>query len=137
MDGSPLAADPDISVEVLVTDYFYRMNRKFIIIAEDGRAFGYAGPDQVKRVPQSQWHDTFVRTIAARFTHDTAVSPNAPALEALRKIQSNGVGHLAVLEGSKLVGTVSDSNFVNYLSVREALSFLPQRMSTEAAPSGR
>jgi Zn-dependent protease len=119
MDRSPLSAAPGTTVDTLVRDYFYKLNRKFIIVAEDGQAIGYIGPEQVRRVPQSQWHDTYARAIAARFTHDTVVSPSAPAVEALRKLQSNGIGHLAVLEGSKLAGTVSEMNFVNYLSVRD------------------
>jgi Zn-dependent protease len=137
MDRAPLTVGPDITVDTLVKDYVYRLNRKFIIVAEDGKALGYIGPDQIRRVLQSQWSDTFVRTIAANFTHDTVVSPNASAIEALRKIQSNGVGNLAVLDGSHLVGTVSDANFMNYLSVREALAPSPINTQVEASPSRR
>ncbi len=129
MDRAPLTAAPDITVDALVSDYIYRLNRKYIIIAEDGQALGFVGPAQIKPVPRLQWPDTFVRTIAARFTHDTAVPPTAPAGEALRKLQSNGVGHLAVLDGSTLAGTVSEASYVNYLSVREELA------STGAGPA--
>jgi Zn-dependent protease len=135
MDRAALAAGPDITVDALVNDYIYRLNRKFIIIAEEGQALGYVGPAQIKPVPKSQWHDTFVRTIAARFTHDTAVSPSAPAAEALRKLQSNSIGNLAVLEGSKLVGTVSETSFVNYLSVREELAAAGAAPPAETAAS--
>jgi Zn-dependent protease len=135
MDRAPLSAGPDITVDTLVNDYIYRLNRKFIIIAEEGQALGYVGLAQIKPVPKSQWQDTFVRTIAARFTHDTAVSPSAPAVEALRKLQSNGIGHLAVLEGSKLVGTVSEASFVNYLSVREELAAAGATPPAETATS--
>jgi Zn-dependent protease len=137
MDRAPLTAGPDVTVDTLVSDYIYRLNRKFVIVAQDGQAIGYVGPEQIKQVPQSQWHDTYIRAIAARFTHDTVVSPAAPAFEALRKIQSNGVGHLAVLEGAKLAGTVSEANFVNYLSVREELAALRGAASAEAAQSSR
>ena len=120
-----MIAAPDVTVDSLVRDYIYRLNRKFIIVAEDGQAIGYVGPEQIKQVPQSQWHDTYVRAIAARFTHDTVVSPAAPAIEALRKAASRtALGHLAVLEGAKLAGTVSEANFVNYFSVREELAAL-------------
>lgn len=137
MDSSPLSAGPDVSIETLVNDYIYRLNQKFIIIADEGQAWGYIGPEQIKRVPQAEWHDTYVRAIAARFTHDTAVAPNVSAIEALRKLQTNGVGHLAVLEGNKLVGTVSETNFVNYVSVREELATPPAQASHEPNPSSR
>ncbi len=137
MDRAPFEAAPDITVASLVRDYLYRLNRKFIIVAEDGQAIGYVGPGQIRQVPQSQWQDTYVRAIAQRFTHDTVVSPSAPAIEALRKLQSNGLGHLAVLEGSKLAGTVSESNFVNYLSVREELAAAGGAPQAGAAPSSR
>ncbi|MGA7324005.1 MAG: site-2 protease family protein [Rhodomicrobium sp.] len=136
MDRAPLTVEPGITVDVLVNDYIYRLSRKFIIVAEEGKAIGYAGPDQVKRVPQSQWHDTYVRTIAAQFTHDTAVSPAAPAMEALRKIRTNGIAHVAVLEGSKLLGTISETNFVNYLSVREELAPAGNSRTEPAHSSG-
>jgi Zn-dependent protease len=136
MDRAPLAVSPDITVETLVHDYIYRLNRKFIIVAEDGQAHGYAGPAQIKNIPQEHWRDTFVRAIAASFTHDTAISPSAPAIDALRKLQSNGIGNLAVLEGSKLVGTVSETNFVNYFSVREELASAGSQPEA-GTPSGR
>jgi Zn-dependent protease len=137
MDRAPLSVGPDITVDALVRDFIYRLNRKFIVITEEGQALGYIGPEQIKRVPQSQWRDTFVRTVAARFTHDTAVSPTAPAIEALRKLKTNGVGYLVVLEGSKLVGTVSEANFSNYLSVREELAVPPVPVSAEQTASSR
>jgi Zn-dependent protease len=136
MDRSPLSVGPDLTVEALVKDFIYGLNRKFIIVAEDGKAFGYIAPEQIRRVLQSQWRDTFVRTIAERFTHDTVVSPASSAMEALRKLQSNGIRHLAVLEGNALVGTVSETNFMNYITVREELSTPAKALPAEAAPSG-
>ncbi len=136
MDRSPLSVGPDITVEALVKDFIYRLNRKFIIVAEEGKAFGYIGPDQIKRVLQSQWHDTFARAIAERFTHDTVVSPAASAIEALRKLQSNGIRHLAVLDGNALVGTVSETNFLNYITVREEMADPAKALPAEPAPSG-
>ena len=137
MDRSPLSVPPGISVGELVRDYLYRQNRKFVIVAEGGQAMGYVGPEQIKKVSQSQWDETQVRSIAASFTHDTVVSPAAPAVEALRKLQSNGIGHLAVLEGSTLAGTVSEANFVNFLSVREELSAIGAGPQAGPAPMGR
>jgi Zn-dependent protease len=137
MDRSPLSVPPGISVGELVSDYLYRQNRKFVIVADGGQAMGYVGPEQIKKVPQSQWDETYVRAIAASFTHDTVVSPAAPAVEALRKLQSNGIGHLAVLEGSTLAGTVSEANFVNFLSVREELSAIGAGPQAGHAPSSR
>ncbi len=136
MDRSPLSVGPDITVETLVKDFIYGLNRKFIIVAEDGKAFGYIVPEQIRRVLQSQWRDTFARTIAERFTHDTVVSPAASAMEALRKLQSNGIRHLAVLEGNALVGTVSETNFLNYITVREELAAPAKALPAEPAPSG-
>ncbi len=133
MDRSPLSVGPDITVEALVKDFIYGLNRKFIIVAEDGKAFGYIVPEQIRHVLQSQWQDTFVRTIAERFTHDTVVSPAASAIEALRKLQSNGIRHLAVLDGNALVGTVSEMNFMNYITVREELAVPPEALPAEPA----
>ena len=136
MDRSPLSVGPDLTVEALVKDFIYGLNRKFIIVAEDGKAFGYIVPEQIRCVLQSRWHDTFVRTIAERFTHDTVVSPAASAMEALRKLQSNGIRHLAVLEGNALVGTVSETNFLNYITVREELATPAKALPAQAARSG-
>lgn len=137
MDRSPLSVGPNITVDALVRDFIYGLNRKFIIVAEDGKAFGYIVPEQIKNVLQSQWHDTFVRAIVHHFTHETVVSPAASAMEALRKIQSNGIRHLAVLDGNALVGTVSETNFLNYITVREELAQPGETLPAEAAPSGR
>lgn len=137
MDRQPLSVGPDLTVEALVKDFIYGLNRKFIIVAEDGKAFGYIVPEKIRGVLQSQWRDTFVRTIAERFSHDTVVSPGSSAIEALRKLQSNGIRHLAVLEGSDLVGTVSETNFLNYITVREELAQPAKTLAAEAARSSR
>lgn len=131
MDRTPVAVPAGITVDALVNEYIYKLNLKFAVVVEDGLALGHAGPRQIRQFPQSQWHDTYARAIAVPFTHDTVAAPGAPAFEALRKLQSNGIGYLAVLEGRKLVGTVSEANFVNYLSVREALA-----SSSGKAPAG-
>ncbi len=119
MDRTPITAPPGITVETLVKDYIYRLSRRFVIVAEDGHALGYIGPDQIKRVPQTEWQDTFIQAIAAPFTHNTVANPASSALDALRKLRTNGIGYLAVLDSSQLVGSVSEINFANYLSVRE------------------
>lgn len=135
MDRSPLSVGPDLTVETLVKDFIYGLNRKFIIVTEDGKAFGYIVPEQIRSLVQSQWKDTFVRTIAERFTHDTVVSPASSALEALRKLQSNGIRHLAVLDGNALVGTVSETNVLNYITVREELAAPAKALPAKAAHS--
>lgn len=122
MEHAPLTVPPGLTVDKLVKDYVYRLSRKFIIVAEEGYALGYIGPEQIRRVPQTQWEHTFVQTIVAPFTHNTAVLPASAAVDALRKLQTNGIGHLAVLDGNKLAGAVSETNFANYLSIREELS---------------
>jgi Zn-dependent protease len=122
MDTAPLAVGPDVTLDAVVNDTMYRLNRKFVIVADEGGAIGFIGPDQIKRVARKDWHDTYARAAAARFTHETAVSPSTAAIEALRKLQSNGIGYAAVLDGNRLAGVLSETSFINYLSVREELA---------------
>ncbi len=137
MDRSPITVEPDVTVNALVHDIIYGANRKFVIVAEEGQALGYATPDQIKAVPRSDWDHTFARSVAARFTHDTAVAPSASALEAARKIQSNGVGSVAVLDGNRLLGVVSETSFANYLTVREAFAAAPPAASAAGSMPSR
>ena len=116
---------PDITVDRVVRDYMYRLNRKFVVVADGEHAIGYIGPEQIRKIHQSDWPDTYARAAAARFTHETAVSPQTSAIEALRKLQSNGIGYAAVLEGNRPIGVLSETDFINYLSVREELARPP------------
>ncbi|MBT3070832.1 site-2 protease family protein [Rhodomicrobium sp. Az07] len=136
MERSPVTVAPDLTVERLVRDTIYPQNRKFVVVTEGNRAFGFIGPEQIRRIPESQWPETYVRAIAEPFTFGTVVSPTATAFEALRKLQANSCRHLAVLEGTTLLGTVSETDFLNYVTLREELA-LPRKAATpEPATSG-
>jgi len=136
MERNPVTVSPDLTVERLVRDTIYPQNRKFIVVTEGGRALGYIGPEQIRRVSEPNWAETYVRAIVEPFTFGTVVSQTATAFEALRKLQSNTCRHLAVLEGTTLLGTVSETDFLNYVTLREEMA-LPKKAATpEAATSG-
>ncbi|ADP69468.1 peptidase M50 [Rhodomicrobium vannielii ATCC 17100] len=137
MERNPVTVAPDLTVERLVRDTIYPQNRKFVVVTEASRAFGFIGPEQIRRVPESQWSETYVRAITEPFTFGTVVSPTATAFEALRKLQANSCRHLAVLEGTTLLGTVSETDFLNYVTLREELALPKKVAAREPATSER
>ena len=116
MIRNPIAVSAETTLERLVEDYIWNHRFSSFPILEGGRVKGIISLQQVKKVPRSLWPAKRVHEIMKPIGDDLAISPEAEALEALEKLQTNGVGRLAVID--------RQLNLVGYLSMRDLFSLM-------------
>jgi len=112
------------SVADLVQQFWARHVTSFPVVA-GGVVRGIATVHDVGKVPVESWERASVQNVMRPLTGSMTIAPTATALEALQRASANGVGRLAVLDGTRLVG---------YLSLKDLGHVLALRSLPEAAP---
>jgi CBS domain-containing protein len=74
-------------------------------------------PD-VTRVPQDRWDWTSVSEVMTPWARLGRVAPTTDLLDALKLMESNGFGHLPVVEGDRLVGLLTRDEILRFLRLR-------------------
>lgn len=98
-----VAVEPTTTVERLVDEVLPAHRQTAFFVTAGGRLHGVVTLDALRSVPRDAWP----RTPVSRFMHPVDEShfvvATAPAGEARRKVETNGVGYVAVLDGDGMV----------------------------------
>jgi CBS domain-containing protein len=108
---------PELTVETLVNDYFWRHHVSSFPVVTDGRTVGLVGIRDLGRLPRERWPESRVRDVMRPLNDALAASPHESLWVALEKISRNGIGRLAVLDRDRLVGYLSVKDIMHVLTV--------------------
>lgn len=112
-----VAVAPDISVDRLIADYFYRHYYKSFPVMEGHRLVGIVDAADIRGTERPE--GVRVRDVMHTVEDDLTIDPDSDSAAALRKMQMNGRTRLLVMERGELVGVLSLRDLMNYLSIRE------------------
>jgi Zn-dependent protease len=106
-------------------------------VGSSGRIVGIITVRQVIAVPRERWPTTPVGRVMLALHHDLTIAPSASCWDALRKLQGNRVGRLVVLEGDRLVGSLTRRDLAPILIVaaRRRPFARSLRRSTQTSPA--
>ncbi len=121
MTTQVLTVDYYQSVEDLVQNFIYRYKYSFFPVMREGQVTGIVNLDRVKLVASAEWGQTTVQKIMLPLADNLVITPNENVNDALKKLLTNGIGRVVVMEGSRLEGIVSRTDIVNYLSIMNQL----------------
>ena len=121
MQPNVVTVEPSLSVEELVEHFVYRLHHKMFPVADNGTLLGCVTTRDVQRIPRDEWSTTTVAHIASRCEPDNTISPASDAMEALSQMSRNGSHRLMVVDGHRLVGLLSLSDLVNFISLKVEL----------------
>jgi Zn-dependent protease/CBS domain-containing protein len=76
-------------------------------VGSSGRVVGIITVRQVISVPRERWPTTPVGRVMLALRDDLTIPPSGSCWDALRKLRRNRVGHLVVLDGDRLVGSLT------------------------------
>ena len=107
-------------------------------VGSSGRVVGIVTVRQVISVPRERWPTTPVGRVMFALRHDLTIAPSASCWDALHKLQRNRVGRLVVLDGDRLVGSLTKSDLapVLILAARRRPPARSLRRSTNTSPAG-
>jgi Zn-dependent protease/predicted transcriptional regulator len=118
MTANPVTVPPGISVAELIDDYVYRHHHSMFPVVDNGRLVGCVSMHEIKRLPRDPWPSTTIAEIMQPCSAETAISPDADAMEALSLMTRSQNSRLLVTEGDRLVGIVTLKNLMNYLNAK-------------------
>jgi len=121
--------EPDLTLERLVDEYFFRYRFRSFPVLEEGWLVGMISLKDVQGIPRAEWPGTPVREALHRVREENLVRPDDSLVDAFRKMMSEDTGHLPVVEGDRLCGIVTRHDMMNLIQIKTDLA--------EAGAAGR
>jgi Zn-dependent protease/CBS domain-containing protein len=105
------------TVADLVQQFWAHHVTSFPVVA-GGVVRGIATVHDLDRVAVDAWERTSIQNVMRPLTGSMTIPSTATALEALQRASTNGIGRLAVLDGTRLVGYLSLKDLGHVLALR-------------------
>jgi Zn-dependent protease/CBS domain-containing protein len=118
MNPHPVVVPPSLDLSHWVDDFVYRYHHRGFPVASNGHLEGFITTEALGRIPRGEWSGHTVGEVMAHDIGKVTIPSNADAMEALGKMQRNGVSRLAVTDGPDLVGIVSLKDLLNFLNLK-------------------
>jgi len=136
MEPGVVTVSPELALDRLISEGFYRHHFKTFPVARDGRLVGLVSLGDVQGVPPAQWSSTTVGQVARRPAPAMTIRPEDGLYEAFRRMGEEDVGRLVVTDpAGRIVGIISRRDIMHLLQVHAELTpRLPARPPRQAIP---
>lgn len=118
MTPNPVTVSPDLFVDTLVEEHFYRSLHTMYPVVDEARLVGCVSSKQIAGIPRDQWKRLTVRDVAAPCSDDNTVDIETGALAALAIMNRTGNSQLLVMDGDRLVGIVTLKDLLKLLALK-------------------
>lgn len=113
----------DMKIQELMDNEILSHGRRFFIVRmEDLSLGGMLTIHHLKEVPKNAWSQTLVSQIMIPFSDIKKVTTDYPLLEALKKMDKDGVNQMPVFENDELVGILSRDSIITFLRTLHEVS---------------
>jgi Zn-dependent protease/CBS domain-containing protein len=136
MNSQPVAVPPSLDLRHWVEDYVYHLHHKAFPVASNGCLEGLISTKALANIPRGKWGQHTVSEVMEHDLEALTIRPDADALEALEKMQRGGTTRLLVAEGDRLVGIISLSDLLRFLSLKIELEGSDQEEEGNSAVRG-
>jgi Zn-dependent protease/CBS domain-containing protein len=116
MNTEPVTVSPTLPVDRLVEDYVYRYHYKLYPVVEDQKLVGCVNFRDIRSVDKEKWSSTPVKQLMQPCSLDNTIEPQADAVAALSKMNSNSTSRLMVVDHGRLAGIVALKDMLKFLS---------------------
>jgi Zn-dependent protease len=121
MKENVVSVDWLASLDELVRDYIYKYQFTEFPVLNRGELVGMVSLVQVKAVSKELWMFKQVRDIMRPIEQVPCLQPTDDATEAFRRMVSEDIGRMLVIEEGKLVGIVSRRDLLDLFKIRSDL----------------
>jgi len=91
-----------------------------VVSGNDREFVGCVDLRRLKQFPEEQWRDHHVSEITQSCTADMQITPETDAETALNRMSKTGSRALIIVQGTRLMGVLTQNALVRYLRLREA-----------------
>ena len=121
MNSQVVTADWLISVEELVREYMYKYRHTHIPVCNREDFIGMVSIDLIKSVPKDLWTFKQVRDIMISIDEVTCVQPDTDTTEILKRMKTEKIAFMPVVENGRLIGVVTRSDIVKFFRIKSEL----------------
>lgn len=121
MRPDPVAVPAAATVAELVDGFFYRYYFKSFPVVDGDRLVGMVNLRDIHELPHEQWARTEVSTVMQPASDRNTVTPDTDGATALEIMTRNATPRLAVAADGHLLGLLSQTDILRFLSVRVGL----------------
>jgi len=121
MSKDVIAVSPDLPLDKLVNEYFFKHRYMGFPVVESGILKGIVTLHNVKEIPNEKWPSTKTSEAMTQVREDLMVCPEADCLEALLQVTRSGLGRLLVVEKGALQGIITQRNLVKLFEIKTHL----------------
>ena len=118
MTPNPTTVSPDLSLDQVVEEHFYRSLHDMYPVMEDSRLIGCISSKQVAGVPRDQWKQLRVRDVTAPCSKENTIDIDTRVLTALSIMNRTGNSRLLVMDGDRLAGIVTLKDLLKLLALK-------------------
>jgi Zn-dependent protease/CBS domain-containing protein len=118
MNTNPVVVSPSLHLLDWVEDYVYRYHHRAFPVASNGHLEGVITTQDISDIPRREWGEHTVSEVMSTDLQAVGISANADAMEALSKMQRNGLSRLVVTEEGRIVGLVSLKDLLRFLNLK-------------------
>lgn len=118
MTREVITVESDLSLETVVTEYFQKYKHNGFPVVDEGELVGIVTDQDVRKVESERRGLTSVSEVMKPRGEIVTVAPDEVASDAFLKMARNDVGRLPVMEGSKMVGIVTRSDFTQTIKMK-------------------
>lgn len=111
----------------IVDRYFLPLHHEAFPVCDPEMGFkGILRLDDIKSLPRDQWPSTSAEMLASdNGASRLCVDAEEAASLTMRRLLTSGHGHLAVLEGNRVVGVVTRHDLLQFIRIHTELGFPP------------
>ena len=113
-----IVVPPGSNLRSWVEDYVYRYHRKVFPVVSNDHLEGVISTRVLTQYPREEWDHHTVAEAMKKDVETISISPDADALDALRKMQRTGSSRLLVINKERLVGIVSLKDLLSFLDLK-------------------
>jgi len=116
-----LIVQRDMSLDAFIQDYLLGTGRRCFLVADENHLLGIVTPHNLSGVQRDRIATMIVGDVMTPFDRVKSVRPDELALEVLRRMDSENVNQLPVVEDHRLLGLVGRASLLN--RIRNYLEF--------------
>ncbi len=113
--------NPDLTVSELITDFFLKYGFKGFPVMENGKVIGVVSLAEIKHADRTHDRLTLVADIMLPLDETMVISPDTSLVIAMRKMLTENVARLLVMENDQLLGMITKTGLMRFLEIRNIL----------------
>jgi len=112
MTANVVTVPPDLTLDRLLEDYFFRFRYASFPVIEDDTLLGLITFHAIKEIEREKWPVITVREAMIPIRREMTIQKTAEVQHAMAKISGAGLGRLLVISDHKLIGILSQSDIM-------------------------